>query len=105
MLLDGVDVGHYEATLDYFPTRFREGNDPRRRIDPSLTGLNRIPPAIDLAAGAKDIDAVLLLGRDRAESELIARPETQQLLRDLAADYERTAASERSGLVEVWTRR
>ncbi|MBW3641261.1 MAG: hypothetical protein KY451_15765 [Actinobacteria bacterium] len=105
VLLDGVDVGHYEATLDYFPTRFRAGNDLRRRIDPSLTGLNRIPPAIDLAAGSEDIDAVLVIGREQAGPALLARPDTQRLLRDLAADYERTAVSERSGLVEVWTRR
>ena len=105
VVLEGVDVGHYEATLEYFPTRFRADNDPRRRIDPSLTGLHRIPPVIDLEAGAQDIDAVLLIGRNRADPELLARPETQQLLRDLAAGYERTAVSGRSGLVEVWTRR
>ncbi len=105
VLVEGVDIGHYEATLNYFPTRFRADNDPRRRIDPSLTGLNRLPPAIDLGAGVEDIDVVLLIGRERAAPELVARPDTQQLLRDLAANYERTAVSERSGLVEVWIRR
>jgi hypothetical protein len=46
VLTDGVDVGHYEAELSYFPTRFRPGTDLWRRVDPSLRGLDRTPSRI-----------------------------------------------------------
>jgi hypothetical protein len=41
-----VDLGHYEAELSYFPTRFRDGTNLHRRIDPTLRGLDRTPSRI-----------------------------------------------------------
>lgn len=103
VLVDGVDVGHYEAVYGYFPTRFRPGDDPRRRLDPTLLGLDAVPPVIDLIAARDDVDVVLVIGRDRASPQVLT--EAQPLLAQLAAGYERTAVSERTGLVEVWQRR
>jgi hypothetical protein len=42
-----IDVGHYEAVLDYFPAVFREP-DLRRAIDPDLAGLEEVPPTVQL---------------------------------------------------------
>ncbi len=47
-----IDVGHYEAVLDYFPARFREP-DARRTMDPDLGGLGAIPPEVDLGGLAR----------------------------------------------------
>ncbi len=46
VMTGSVDVGHYEAELSYFPTRFRRETDLWRRIDPSLRGLDRTPSRI-----------------------------------------------------------
>jgi len=102
VLRDGVDVGHYQAVTPYFPVRFRAATDPRRRIDPGLDGLELVPPRVDLTAGP---DVVLLVGRLRAEPEVLARPEVAGLLAQLETGYRRTSVSARSGLVEVWQRR
>ena len=103
VLVDGVDLGHYEAVYGYFPTRFRPDDDPRRRLDPTLTGLDAVPPVLDLQAAQDDVDVVLVIGRDRAAPEVLA--EAAPLLRELEQGFERTAVSERTGLVEVWQRR
>jgi hypothetical protein len=102
VLRDAVNVGHYEAATPYFPVRFRAETDPRRAIDPDLTGLEQVPPRVDLTRGP---EVVLLVGRDRADAEVLARPGTQRLLDQLDELYERTGVSQRSGLVEVWRRR
>lgn len=102
VLREAVNVGHYEASTPYFPVRFRPGTDPRRAIDPDLTGLEQVPPRVDLARGP---DVVLLVGRDRADSAVLAQPRVQRLLAQLEELYERTEVSQRSGLVEVWQRR
>lgn len=102
VLRDAVNVGHYEAATPYFPVRFRPGTDPRRAIDPDLTGLEQVPPRVDLTRGP---EVVLVVGRDRADDEVLAEPRTQRLLDQLAELYERTAVSQRTGLVEVWQRR
>lgn len=60
-----VDVGHYEAVTPYFQVRFTEPS-LRTRLDPGLDGLERVPPAVDLAAVAGELDRVVLLGTDRA---------------------------------------
>jgi hypothetical protein len=103
VLVDGVDVGHYEAVYGYFPTRFRPDDDPRRRVDPTLVGLDAVPPVLDLEAARADVGVVLVIGRDRAEPEVLAQ--AAPLLTQLEAGYRRTAVSEPTGLVEVWQRR
>jgi hypothetical protein len=102
VLREAVNVGHYEAATPYFPVRFRPGTDPRRAIDPDLTGLEQVPPRVDLTRGP---EVVLLVGRARADAEVLAGPRTQRLLDQLEELYERTEVSQRSGLVEVWRRR
>jgi hypothetical protein len=44
VLTNGVDVGHYEAELTYFPTRFRRDVDVRRQVDPTLHLRTRTGP-------------------------------------------------------------
>lgn len=101
VLTGGVDVGDYQAVTAYFPTRWRPATDPRRRLDPDLQGLERVPPRVDLTAGPQ---VVLVVGRARADSAALQAPETVRVLAELATSYRRTAVSRR-GLVEVWQRR
>lgn len=83
----GVDLGHYEAELSYFPTRFRAATDLRRRVDPTLRGLDRTPSRISTLTDADghaladyvlvrgDPDRVPLSGRvaaDRITQQLTA---------------------------------
>jgi hypothetical protein len=65
VLTDGVDVGHYEAELSYFPTRFRRENDLRRQVDPTLRGMDFTPSRIATltdASGRGLVDYVLVRG-------------------------------------------
>jgi hypothetical protein len=65
VLTDGVDVGHYEAELTYFPTRFRRETDVWRMVDPSLRGLDRTPSRITRLRddqGRALVDYVLVRG-------------------------------------------
>lgn len=65
VLTNGVDVGHYEAELSYFPTRFRREADVRRVIDPSLRGLDKTPSRISRLRddqGRALVDYVLVRG-------------------------------------------
>jgi hypothetical protein len=65
VLRNGVDVGHYEAELTYFPTRFRRETDLRRRVDPTLRGLDYTPSRIAALTdpdGRGLVDYVLVRG-------------------------------------------
>ena len=127
-----IDVGHYEAVLDYFTARFREPN-LRRGVDPSLTGLDRMPSAAILPAFSSGCRNVVVPHRDGAvlvytghavkmpsdaymERHRItyvlligsskatgeARRAYEAARRDLACEYERVGATSPTGLVEVW---
>lgn len=102
----GVDVGHYEAVFDYFPTRFRDSHNLRRAIDPTLSGLEEAPPRIDLSAAARDgrqrIDYVLVVSADAAPP---GDPRVAEVRRDLRQGYRKIAETEPGGLVEVWEAR
>lgn len=102
VLTGGVDVGDYQAVTTYFPTRFRPATDPRRAIDPSLLGLELVPPHVDLTNGPQ---TVLVIGRTRAAPSDLDRPESVQLLNQLNSLYRLVATSRRSHLVEVWISR
>lgn len=100
-----IDVGHYEAVLDYFPARFREP-DARRAMDPDLTGLGSIPPTVDLGAlrhalGSEVFPSyVLLVGAQRATGAAAHALEEVRLYLDGA--FQRIGATSPRGLVEVW---
>ncbi|MQA87524.1 MAG: hypothetical protein GEV03_23600 [Streptosporangiales bacterium] len=102
----GVDIGHYEAVLDYFPTRFRESRDLRRAIDPTLKGFEEAPPRIDLSRavrkGRPGIDYVLVVAPDAGH---LGDPRVAEVRRDLRGYYRKVAETEPSGLVEVWQAR
>ena len=100
VLTGGIDVGHYEAVLDYFPARFRESTDPREAVDPSGTGLWSVPPRVTVRPDV--VDVVLVLGRERASDRQLTGG--APVLAAVEAGYRRTAVSERTGLVEVWVR-
>ncbi|MCW2777575.1 MAG: hypothetical protein JWN17_1300, partial [Frankiales bacterium] len=97
----GVDVGHYEAVLDYFPARFRKGDDPRHAVDPTGQGLWSVPPRVDVRTDV--VDVVVVLGRRRASPRQLRLAAPQ--LAQLEAGYRRVAVSARTGLAEVWVRR
>ena len=100
----GVDVGHYEAALSYFPVRFQPATDPRRLVDPTLAGLDQVPPAVDVAAGVPAVDVVLVVGRDRADPAVTAGPAARATLDVVESRYRLVAVSP-TRLVEVWQRR
>ena len=126
----GIDVGHYEAVLDYFPARFREPN-LRRAIDGSLTGLGAVPPDVYLPLrpcppgsefsvgptarrlaeldyvvpseeyiAAHPIHYVLLVGTPNDDTP--ARRALARVRATLRCQYDRIAATSPRGLVEVW---
>jgi len=107
----GVDVGHYEAQYNYFPTRFRPDADLRRRIDPDLTGLEAAPAAVTLpgddAVGHDRIDYVLVVNPDaggpRATSAGAQR-DTAAVTAILAGRYRLVYRTAPTGLVEVYAR-
>jgi hypothetical protein len=81
----GVDLGHYEAELSYFPTRFRSETNLHRRIDPTLRDLDRTPSRIVTltdADGRGLVDYVLVRGdldRVPADGQPAARRIAEQL--------------------------
>lgn len=108
-LTAGIDAGHYEAVLNYFPTQFRPGCNLRRRLDPDLNGLEAVPPRVDLLggdpAGRPVVDYVLVTGFDRAPPEVRHDAATVAVQRQLAERYQLVHTSRPSGLVEVYVRR
>jgi hypothetical protein len=87
VLRDGVDLGHYEAELSYFPTRFRSETNLHRVIDPTLRGLDRTPSRITTltdASGRGLVDYVLVRGdADRVPAS--GQPAAQLIERQLGA--------------------
>jgi hypothetical protein len=102
--LHAVDVGHYEAEFDYFPTQFRAATDPRRMIDPTLQGLPAVPPRGNLAAAEPAIDFVLLIGADKVRPGAAAAA-LAAIRAELAGDYRRVGRTSPRDLVEIWQHR
>jgi len=100
-----VDVGHYEAVFDYFPAQFRPDRDLRRAVDPDLTGLERVPPRINLDATLSDrgVDFVLLVAGRYARPGPAAQALATTRAR-LAMGWVRLGTTAPTGLVEVWAR-
>ena len=116
-----IDVGHYEAVLDYFPARFRERSDPRRPIDPELTGLGAVPPQIVLtnlapgpapepAAGDGAGESFAPLPGSEHYVLVVAAPDAtgaaahvlEETRLFLERHFDRVGVTGRTGLVEVW---
>lgn len=99
----GVDLGHYEAVHDYFQVRFVGSPSLRERLDPhpDLHGLERIPPAVDLPAVRGDLDAVVVLGLQRADAGVRGSARARAVTAELAAHYSPVATSP-SGLAVLW---
>ncbi|WP_448609822.1 hypothetical protein [Geodermatophilus sp. URMC 60] len=99
----GVDVGHYEAVQDYFQVRFDGPPYLRQRLDadPQMRGLDQVPPVVDLAAVRGDLDAVVVLGLDRADVDVRRDEGTRAVTAELSAHYTEVATSP-SGLGVLW---
>jgi hypothetical protein len=99
----GVDVGHYEAVHDYFQVHFDGPPYLRQRLDadPQLRGLERIPPVVDLPAVRGDLDAVVVLGLDRADADVRRAGGTRAVSAELRTHYTQVATSP-SGLAVLW---
>jgi hypothetical protein len=99
----GIDVGHYEAVHDYFQVRFDGRPHLRERLDtdPLLRGLERVPPAVDLAAVRGELDVVVVLGLDRADAEVRRHDRTRAVTAELSAHYTEVATSP-TGLGVLW---
>lgn len=99
----GVNVGHYEAVLDYFPTRFRDDANLRLMVDPTLSGLEEAPPRIDISSAERGgrplIDYVLVVSPEAGD---LRDPRVAGVLADLRRDYRCVAVTRPSGLVQVW---
>jgi len=98
----GVDVGHYEAVTPYFQVSFAGGPDLRRRLDPTLNGLERTPPVIDLAAVRGQLDYVLVVGLERAPERVRTAAATREVLSELSAHYHRAVIANRTEPVDLW---
>lgn len=114
-----IDVGHYEAVLDYFPARFREGN-ARGGIDRDLRGLGQVPPVVDLVTfnprcqdpppgASREARAIRTSNVVRyvfVVGALDVRAQDRRALADVRArlrcDYELVGTTAPRGLVEVW---
>ena len=99
----GVDVGHYEAVHDYFQVRFDGAPSLRQRMDadPGQRGLERLPPLVDLPAVRGDLDAVVVLGLERAGDDVRQAERTRAVTEELGAHYAPVLTSP-SGLAVLW---
>ena len=97
-----VDVGHYEAVHPYFQVTFAGGPDLRRQIDPTLRGLERFPPVVDLAAARGRLDYVVVVGLDRGTERVRTAPATRRALEELSAHYARVDGGRAPALVTLW---
>lgn len=99
VLRDGVDAGHYEAELTYFPTRFRSENNLPRRIDPTRRGLDRTPTRIVTLRGPDGrglVDYVVVRG-DPQYVPPAGRAAAQRITDELGAYRLLGTFGERSG--------
>ena len=99
----GVDVGHYEAVHEYFQVRFDGAPSLRQRVDadPGQRGLERLPPVVDLPAVRGDLDAVVVLGLERAGDDVRQAERTRAVTEELEAHYAPVLTSP-SGLAVLW---
>lgn len=99
VLRNGVDLGHYEAELSYFPTRFRSETNLHRIVDPTLRGLDRTPSRISTltdASGRGLVDYVLVRG-DADRVPPAGRAAAQRITDELRAYRQIGVFGERNG--------
>lgn len=103
---DSVDVGDYEGVLDYFPTRFRDSQNLRRTVDPTLEGYEEAPPRIDLSRSVRNgrpaIDYVLVVSPHAGRP---GDPRIARLRHYLRRYYRQVGETKPTGLVQVWEAR
>ncbi|MGQ0631858.1 MAG: hypothetical protein ACT4P1_12520 [Sporichthyaceae bacterium] len=100
-----IDVGHYEAVLDYFPARFRDDGALRRALDSDLVGFDAVPPDVqsaELASALAPIECVLLVGGSRAVGSAAVAFAQYRLA--LTTAYVHLGATTPTRLVDVWCR-
>jgi hypothetical protein len=105
-LSDGVDLGHYEAQLPYFPTRFRPEFLFQQRTGRSFVAQERVPPQSTLfdrpQPPAYQPDYVLLIGAQRASPATLHTKVVKRLMSALRAHYRLVYVTRPTALVQVY---
>ncbi len=101
----GHDLGSFEGWTPFYLFHNRADNDPSRFLLTNASGLDSIPPGIDLRAYALrpygQVDYVIVFGRPEATAATLASAAWSTLSGELASDY-RLAAVSTGGLVRVY---
>jgi hypothetical protein len=102
---NGVDLNHYEAMLEYFPTQFRPQYNLKRRLGPRWDDLRAPWTWAELlkdgGLAGDDADYVLLWGARQASRSVREDPGFIAAMSELAKRYRLIYASEPVGGVEV----
>ena len=95
-----VDAGLYEAVYPYFQVRFTAAGNLRKDLDPSLYGLERVPPSVAISRVRGRLDYVVLLGLDVGERSTSGR--TNKVLQELEQHYRPVSRGRPGAHVSVW---
>ncbi len=83
-----IDLANYEASTDYFSTRFRPDYSPFPALG-TLKQLESAPPVFDTIRYEKRtkgrVDYLLIYGHIHADGQAVKSPETESMRRQLAA--------------------
>lgn len=105
---DGVDLGHYEAQLPYFPTQFRHEFLFEVRTGRPFVAGERVPPQATLfdrpQPPAYVPDYVLVIGARQASTRTLDAKPVKRLMRALRARYRLVDTTSPTGLVQVYER-
>jgi hypothetical protein len=95
-----VDAGLYEAVYPYFQVRFTPAANLRQALDPSLYGLEGVPPQVALSRVRGRLDYVVLVGLDAADVARAARAD--RVLHELHDHYRPVTGGHGGADVSVW---
>jgi hypothetical protein len=98
-----VDVGLYEAVYPYFQVRFTAEGNLRTAMDPTLFGLERVPPQVALSRVRGRLDYIVLVGLDPAA--VSPSDGTDRVLRELQDHYRLVSGARPDADVSVWAGR
>jgi hypothetical protein len=96
-----VDAGLYEAVYPYFQVRFTAAGDLRTVLDPTLYGLERVPPSVALPRVRGRLDYIVLVGLDARE--VVTAHRTSPVLQELREHYRPVQRRGSAAEVSVWT--
>lgn len=103
---NGMDMGNESGWVPYYLWRYRPSQRPDLLLGTAPNGVFTVPPRIDLAgalARGLRLDAVVVVGRNTARSQVLDDAPTREALADLSRAYTRVATSS-GGFAELWLR-